>query len=509
MPKEAANEVTPEDFGFGAFDHHPTAPQQRVKGFKARVFHLLQRAGLATAMGAQFGGARDIYESFGWDKAIGLQQIWEMYVRGGVSKRIVEAKPAACWGRPPRIYHPDDPEWGQSFAELAWEFDLWSNLRRADILAGLGRYSILLIGTNRGSLDRPIPRGGAGDLKITYLQPYGETQCIIKDFDKDPMSPRFSLPTMYTIQPQVQSQVRTTDSSGTTAPNTMPHGSSFDVHWSRVIHLSKGGLQNSVFGIPDYAPIWNYLTDLMKVVGASSESYWMNAYPGLHMDVDPDMDLDEEDEANLSAEMDEYQHSYRRYIRSRGVTIKNIGSKVADPKGSFDVLMNLISGTTGIPKRILMGSEAGQLASTQDKGNWAERIEEYREEHAEPDVLWPFVMWVINNGILPLPGSADVRKLRALWPDAYRMSPLERGQQAAQTARSLANLAKGMEPIVTKKGTPGTPDTTNPETGEVIPGTPATPDETTDALISRDEARKIIGLSTDQAAFIETPEENA
>lgn len=239
----------------------------------------------------------------------------------------------------------------------------------------------------------------------------------------------------------------------------------------------------------------------MKVVGASSESYWRNAYQGLHADVGEDLELDPEDEAALSAELDEYEHNMRRIVRTRGVVLKALGSKVADPKGAFDVLVTLIAGTVSMPKRVLLGSEAGQLASSQDKANWAERVEEYRELHAEPNVLWPFVMWLMENKLIPTPN--DVTTIRALWPDAYRMSPLERGQTAAQTARSIANIAKGMAPIVTKKGTPEVRD----GEGNII--TPGTEDETGEALITLPEARRIIGLSTDSQVLIKRPEDNA
>jgi hypothetical protein len=470
---------------------------------------VLNRTGLAGALGMSFEGKRDLWGSFGWDLQINLDMIMDMYLRGGIARRIVEAKPDATWGRPPSIYHPDQPDWTTEFYKLAWDLDLWSTFRRADILAGLGRYSIILIGTNRGALERALPTGGAGALKITYLQPYGESQVRIKEWEQDPTNARFGLPTMYTIMNNTS--VRQLNSTGTPDMDARPQGSAFDVHWSRVIHVARGGLTNCVFGVPEYAPIWNYLCDLMKVVGASSESYWRVAYPGLHADVDKDMDMDAEDEENLSAEFDEFQHEMRRIIRTRGVTVKDIGSKVADPRGAFDVILTLISGTTGIPKRILLGSEAGQLASSQDKGSWAERIEEYREDHAEPRMVWPFVMWVINNGIIPMPG--DIQLLRALWPDAYRQSPLERSQTAAQTARSLANIAKGMQPIEMTPAVdavPGTPASTNPITGEVTPATPGVegvPAVLAEPIINRDEARRILGFSTDQNLLASTPEE--
>jgi hypothetical protein len=114
-------------------------------------------------------------------------------------------------------------------------------------------------------------------------------------------------------------------------------------------------------------------------------------------------------------------------------------------------------------------------------------------------VLIPFLQWLAESGTFA-PGI-DLNAVQILWPEAYRMSPLERGQTAAQTARTAANLIKAMEPIVTKKGSAAVVD---PETGMEI--TPAVEDETGDPLITRDEARRIIGLSTDQQAFLERPE---
>jgi hypothetical protein len=481
------------------------------KGFSYRVNQIMNRIGLTRALGLSFDGKRDYYGAFGYPTEINLQMIMDMYIRNGIAKRIVDAKPEATWGRPPRIYLPDQDVWTTQFYKLAWDLDLWSNLKKLDVLASLGRYAIMVIGTNRGALHMPLPSGGAGSLKITYLQSYGETQVQIKEWDQDPFSPRFGQPKLYTISNQ--NTVRQLNPTGVIDPDTRPQGSSFDVHWQHVIHVAKNGLTNDIYGIPDYVPIWNYLEDLQKVMGASAESYWRNAFPGIHANVDKDMDLDEEDEANLSAEFDEFQHDMRRIMRTRGVAVKGIDVKIADPKSSFDVLVTALSGSTGTPKRILLGSEAGQLASSQDKASWAERIEEYRENYAEPRLVWPFVSWAMQYKLVPVPDGAEIQKMRALWPDAYRQSPLERGQTAAQTARSLANITKGMQPVELTPAipeVPATPERQDPITGAVTPatpGTPGTPAVTADPLISRDEARRILGLSTDQNLLAQFPED--
>ncbi len=472
----------------------PRAVGANDAGFMRRLSGLLQRANLSGLFGQVFGGKRDYYDVFGYDRQLDSTKMWEMYYRGGIAHRIIHAYPDAVWARPPQLYVQDQPDWNTSWDKFAETIGLWQAIKKADILAGLGRYACILVGTTSGNLQSPMRKGST----ITYLQPYSEQNMAISEWERDPTNPRFGMPKFYTVYPN-----RNRNSIDVGNSTTAPVASSFRVHASRVIHITRGSLESPVFGVPRYAPIWNYLYDLMKIVGSSAESYWMTAYQGLHVDVDSEMEMEEADAQDLSDEVDEYQHGLRRVIRTRGTTVKTLGSKVADPRGAFDVVLTLISGSTGLPKRVLLGSESGQLASSQDKGNWAERVEEERENHAEPDIIRPIMHWLKDYGIFDTP---DLTLVQVLWPEAYRMSPLERGQTAAQTARTVANLAKGMEPIITKKGTPATPDIMGPDGTVVTPGDPGTPDEQGDALLTREEARKLIGLSTDQQALIEKPE---
>lgn len=468
-----------------------------VRGFALRVGSILDRVRLGRLFGQAFGGKRDYYETFGWDRTISPRHVWEMYYRGGIAKRVADAYPEAVWSRPPKLYIADDASWTDSFDGFTKAYDLWDVFRRLHIMTNLGRYGVLVIGTDKGELSTPQKKGA----KITYLQPYAEKDIKVHSYDTDPRSERFGRPLMYQVYPASQLQTQAGVNS------VAPKKTAFYVHWTRTLHVVRDPLEHEDFGSTVYTPIWNYLTDLVKVVGSSAESYWLTAFPGLHADVDKEMELEPGDEENLSAEVDEYMHSFRRTIRTRGVKVQTLNGGVANPAGAFDVILTLIAGTTGIPKRVLLGSEAGQLASTQDKGNWAERIEEMRENFCEPRILMKFMRWLVDWDIMP----CDLNKLQKLWPDAYRMSPLERSQQGAQIARSLANIQKGLQPIELEPAVdeiPATPPTTTPD-GTTIPGQPGKPGKAAvlaEPLLTRDEARRIIGLSTDQNVLSQTPE---
>ena len=440
---------------------HSGSNQSALKVFSAMV----DRMKLAMRANLPFSGKRDLWASFGYPEGLSFVDTMRMYNRGGIARRVAHAYPNAVWSRPPVLWCKEDPAWSQEFEQFMANSGAWIALFRLDILSSLGTYGVLLLGTNKSNLRSELK----APANLVFLQAYSEQNAQIIQWDTQETSPNFGRPSMYRLNPENDSRQHFSSSIG-----SMPLRKPLEVHWTRTLHVCHGALENDIYGRPVFSDIWNYLVDLEKVVGSSAESYWMTANRGMHADVDKEMAMDSQDAADLSDEIDEYQHGLRRFIRTRGVKVNSLGSEVADPRGPYEVLLTLISGTKGIPRRTLTGSEAGQLASAQDKGNWAERVGEYRQLHAEPAILKPFVERMIAIGAIRKPRG----DLKAYWPDAYQMSPLERGQTSAQTARTVANIVKMLES----------------EKEEVR------------TLLSKDEIRAIIGISTENRVLSEDPQ---
>lgn len=159
----------------------------------------------------------------------------------------------------------------------------------------------------------------------------------------------------------------------------------------------------------------------------------------MQVDVDKEMDMNADDANALTAELDEFQHGLRRYVRTRGVKINSLGSDSADPTGVFDVLMSLLAATTSIPQRILMGSEVGQLASEQDRANWSEYIERRRTTFGGPYVLTPIFRKLGELGYFPPDAWQNAEWT---WPEAFHMNPVEKSNARASNARAIANLSR-------------------------------------------------------------------
>lgn len=393
---------------------------------------------VARLTGGSFGGNRDYYKTFGWDLFVDSKMLWEKYNRGGIARRIVHAYGDAVWGNAPTLEGGTKP-WQTAWNEMVDRLQLWSVMLRLDRLSQLGQYAVLVIGYDDGvDLSRPLR---PGDRKVTYLQPFSDRTAKVTKWGSDPLKENYGLPEMYTIYPN-QTELEQMNSGITQAG---PSRSSFQVHHSRVIHVAQNTLESPIFGSPLLWAVWNYLTDLDKVTGGSAESYWLTANRGMNVNLDKDVELEPEDEAALSEEIEEYHHGIRRFIRTRGAEVKSLGSDVANPEGPFQTNITLIAGSTGIPKRILLGSESGHNASTQDKGAWAERVEEYRDLFAGPHMLVAFIKHLTAAGALPT--LTETKKYKIAWQDAYRLSPLEQGQKANQQATAANNLGLALKNI--------------------------------------------------------------
>ena len=83
----------------------------------------------------------------------------------------------------------------------------------------------------------------------------------------------------------------------------------------------------------------------------------------------------------------EVVNKMKGFIITNGFDIQNIAPDITSPKDSWEVYEKFISSASGIPRRILFGSEMGELASTQDQTTYYERIESRQINHITPNII--------------------------------------------------------------------------------------------------------------------------
>lgn len=385
------------------------------------------------------GGIRDMATAFGYPQTITANDFLLMYLRNGVASRVVRSFPQATWRDYPLIRdekgdsgkkkvknktNPNYSPFVEAVENFFDEHNILHYLERADRLAGVNRFGILIYGfSDGGTLDSALP---AGKHKLAYLSAYGEPRVRVSQFELDQLNPRYGMPVMYQVSP-----------GSTVASNGEPTQGTFNVHYSRVLHLAEHLDENEVFGTPRLMPVYNHLLDLEKVVGSGAETFWLNARGGMSITADKDADIDAAVLQDMKNQAEEFEHQLRRIIALQGAKAEMMHSTTADPKSNVEASLQLIAGGTGIPLRILIGSERGELSSAQDENNWAARIDERQVSYATPRILKPFVAKMIETGNFP--ASEGVWWIE--WPSSASLSPTQLAEISLKKAQALATYA--------------------------------------------------------------------
>ena len=393
------------------------------------------RNALTRFQGFTHDGARDLYKIFGYKQELESLDFYRIYERFGIANRAVSAFPQATWRNEPLIGDedgttPEESAFVKSTQEFMERTSAFHFLERADRLSGVGSYSILLLGFNDGNdLSEPLP---LGNHELLYMKPYFDFNAEITDLVTDVNDPRFGLPLIYTIDQNEETQGRKHKRKHLKASVE-----SFKVHHSRVIHIAEFLDQDDIYGTPRLQPVFNDLVDLQKVAGAAPELFWLNGRGGLGLFADKEAQLSDTEKEAIKTQGKSYIHELGRLITGSGMTANPIQFNVPDPRSTADVKLDLIAGGLGIPKRILLGSERGDLSSTQDENNFNERTQERQTTFAVPNILKPFITKMIETGNIQEPKG----ECQIFWDNTVQLTEQEQADINLKKTQSLTTYA--------------------------------------------------------------------
>lgn len=397
---------------------------------------------------------RDIDQECGYPKteSITSQNYRLLYDRESVATRVVQVFPKESWQVQPEVYETEEvdkntefeeawKELGRSLRGTSWYQDtegspVWEHLRRADELSGVGSYGVLLLGISDGAdLKDPAPivnqQGESSGANLLFLRSFDESLVKISRYEADVANPRFGQPTEYTITfsdpaDQIEGVVG------------LPNATQV-VHWTRVIHLADNLGSSEIFGVPRMRPVFNRLLDLRKLYGGSAEMYWKGAFPGLSIETHPQLGGDVSIDASaVRTQMESYMTGLQRYLTLMGVSAKSLSPQVVDPTPQIDTQIEAICIRLGIPKRIFVGSERGELASGQDAIAWNDRVKDRQNGYLTPRVIVPFIDRLIALGVLPQPEGYSV-----VWPELDALTDEQKAGIAVKRTEALAKYVQG------------------------------------------------------------------
>jgi hypothetical protein len=345
------------------------------------------------------------------DGSLTPQYYRELFDREAVANRVVSILPVESWSQSPTIYEDESVETKTEF-EKAWDevnknltgsslyrgeeySPLWDVMSRLDIVSGIGGFGLLLLGIDDGKgLEEPaIKKNGT---KLLYIRAFDESQIQIASYEQDRSNPRFGQPTAYNIN--------------FASPEELNKGGvgldmqTRRVHWTRLIHVADNLISSEIIGQPRLYPVLNRVLDLRKLYSSSPEMYFRGAFPGISFETNPQLGGDVEiDTESIKDEMAEYENGLKRYLTLMGMTAKTLSPTVVDPTPQINAQLDAICIQLGVPKRIFVGSERGELASSQDEGTWNDRLNDRRNKFITPRIIVPTIDRFISLGILPTP----------------------------------------------------------------------------------------------------------
>ena len=395
---------------------------------------LLNRINLANQLGTQsYGGDRNITTALGYIPTLKFTDYLARYFRQDIAKAVIDRPVKASWKGEIRVIENTkakqtkfEKQWKKLYATLG----LKGIFMRADKLTGLGSYSVLLLGLDDIKTSKGFENKVRKGANLLYVKPFSEQSAVIDKWETNENSSRYGKPLYYKISTSSQGL------SPTSARSIKSETFSVDlnVHYTRIVHLTEDILEDDIHGLPRLQAVFNRLMDLEKLIGGDAEMFWRGARPGYTGSVKPDYEMTSTMKGDLENQIEEFEHNLKRVLVNEGIDYKSLEQQIADPTSHVDVQIQMISAVTGIPKRILVGSERGELSSAQDKQEWISYVTSRREEQNEPGILRPFIDHLIEHLIITPP---KVGEYFVVWDKLFSLSDKEKVELGKNRAIAL------------------------------------------------------------------------
>jgi len=384
----------------------------------------LSRGALTDRIGKSFDGERDLYASAGYKDKLDFEDYYARYRRQDISKKVVNFWADETWAKFPTVFDTEEAEnstFETEFKKLKDKIGLQEYFKRVDRLSGIGEFAVLFLGFADGlDFDKPCVNGR----ELLYVTPYKQNNITIDKYVSDITSPDYGKPEMYTIKmldPLTKSKKQ------------------MKVHYSRILHVAENPEEVDFIGTPRLEDVYNRLQDIETTVAGATEMFWKGGFTGTIYEIDKEFDITTDEIEDIKGSISDFEHDLKRYLLTKGITGKQLNTSVESPKEHVETELDLIAGATGIPKRILIGSEEGKLAGEQDSKHLMGRVDNRRQTFANTVILRPFIDRMIELGILTSPKAEEYT---IQWEDVDVDSVAEKTDVALKITKVLSSYVQ-------------------------------------------------------------------
>jgi hypothetical protein len=314
----------------------------------------------------------DHNKDFGYPDHIDFDAAYQRYSRNGIAFAGVEKTILKTWQDNPELWENKDAKETYAESEIRQKFDdlrLWQKLAEADRRSMVGGYSglILRYADDKRFLE-PVDTVPGGLDGLVDIIPAWAGQLTVSSWDTDERSPTYGEPTMFGFN---ESAVGDND-------DRQAKNRSFELHPDRVLIWSKDG---TIHNRSILEPGFNNLIDMEKISGAGGEGFWKNAKSAPVMETDADVSIADmakgmgvgvdEMADKMNEQVEDFNKGFDAMLMLQGMKAKTLGVTLPQPEEFFNVALQCFAASIGIPLKVLVGSQSGERASTEDADEWS------------------------------------------------------------------------------------------------------------------------------------------
>jgi len=345
------------------------------------------------------------YADFGFPETVHFANCFHAYTRSGIARAGVEKTVGKTWEDTPWLLEKErDGSQGAKTKETALEREIrtrfedlriWQHMAEVDRRGLVGAYGGLILRfADNKPFEAPVDRVPGGLDGLVEVIPAWEGQLTVSSWQDDQTAEDYGRPKLFQF-------------NEASVGDTKGQARSFNIHPDRVIVWSRDG---TVHGRSFLEPGYNDLLTIEKIIGAGGEGFWKNAKSAPVLEVDKEASLQAMAKAMGVAEAEvreamedqvaQWQAGFDQLLMIQGMQAKTLGIVLPSPEHFFNIALQSFAASILCPLKILVGSQTGERASTEDADEWAKVIMSRRHGEVIPNIRM-FVQRLERVGILP------------------------------------------------------------------------------------------------------------
>ncbi|MEQ3653686.1 MAG: phage portal protein [Glaciecola sp.] len=357
------------------------------------------------------------WKDYGWPATLTNFMFWNMWRRNAIAAQVISLPVKLCWMTKPCVKSSDDEheetQFEKEIAKLVKRLKLWQRLKGGDLRQRVGRYGALVWTVADGkTMDKPLERVNSN--RIVSIKPVFESQLDVTQQDDDPTSPRYGQPLYYTLQEHEE------------GARSKWQNKSGQIHWTRVTPLAEGADDGTIYGIPALEAIFNDLIDWDKIKGSGGEGFWRAAAQKFVLQASKESNGSAPKEHELDALTEMLAEMFAGFDSmpyTGGWELKSLDTSMPNPEHFVGTLEKSIAAGSGIPNKVLFGSQSGVKAGDEDTGLFM-RLLQSRRENELTDMIEDVMNWLAAHTEITLPEELHVEWDDLTAPDAAQKAEL-------------------------------------------------------------------------------------